>query len=73
MVYGGISPSTFHLSQEKVRANHVKLEQLPHNHECAFSDIIKMQRALKQADCAREENEPGQMKHTSPPPSYLLD
>lgn len=37
------------LEREKVRANHVELEQLPHNHECAFSDIIKMHWALKQA------------------------
>lgn len=43
--------STFHLSKERKReqANHVELERLPHNHKCAFSDIIKMQWALKHA------------------------
>lgn len=33
----------------KARANHVELERLPHNHECALSDIIKMHWALEHA------------------------
>lgn len=37
------------LNREKVRANHVELKRLPHNHECAFSDIIKLCCALKHA------------------------
>lgn len=47
MCCGGISQKA-PLEREKVRANHVELEQHPHNHECTFSDIIKMHRALKQ-------------------------
>lgn len=50
MSCGGISQKHLpSLKRERVRANHVELGQLPHNHECAFSDIIKMHWALKQA------------------------
>lgn len=62
------------LKRQKVRADHVELERLPHYHECAFSDIIKMHQALRLpwADCAQEENEPWKMKQTSLLSSYLL-
>lgn len=63
------------LKREKLRANHVELEQLPHNHDCAFSDIIKMHWALKQASmdwlCSRGKWTL-KMKQTSSLSSYLL-
>lgn len=57
-----------------MRANHVKLGQLPHNHECAFSDVIKNAPSSQRGFCGLIvlERKMNFEKRSKPPRSLLL-